>query len=299
MIHIDSKIQEFWQAGSPDQLSYGMPATGFNSYPEDYYFDRCGALYTDMGLLGIDGYDRPETSTDIVSNDMWAYDIDAHHGPVVRAGPIIFNRLTLDTVGLIASSVDNSNGLHNYRNRQTYNNFVMNDVGHDDGGAIGYTAGDKATYMNDGYIYGFVGSTFWSVNQPTLSNVDQVTDPIPLGLQHPGRIERGSTLKADGDGADNFYLTYGAAGSYYDDDDVTIETNEEWLPRLCFELVAPFLADYDYTGPTKTLGEQTLLGDRGCVSSGENLNDYITSAMGNTPIPNASVYKVGSDLFVS
>lgn len=310
ILHIDSATGDFWK-DCPMQGSYSIPATGAQDFPRDVYYDRVGSLNNDMGMFSNDAYDVDNTNTTMQLNDFWGHNVKTTQSSLMRGGPTVYTRGTLTKVDLLDTvpATNSSRGMNSWGGRMTLYNVIFSECSYDRDsdtnpglcGPLGVDPGNEGLFVNDGYVHDFNYSPVWSPGfDPVVDvNVDYTNDPYTRGLMYPGRVEIDSILETDGDGANNFYRAKGIAGAHYGDTGDNDNTTTEWLPNLCHELIAPYIATWDYTGDPRGEGEITLLGNRGWVQAGEHLEEYIKSAYGNTPFPSVSVYKSGSGIGVS
>ena len=307
-LHLDSDTYEFWDpAGASGNISFGFAATGANSYPKDGKIDRCGALNNECGAWFNDGYDNVNGYQGFLYKDVWAHDLTIPQNALCSDGPMRIENFSIsdiDGVGLPGAAV--TNFFWNYRSEEDLKRGVMVNVGWNgsiatDQGSLAFSgAGVIDTFwsFSGGYLYDFQALVNGGGNT-TLTNVDQVNDPRTLGYEYLGRIEEGSTIEGQNFGARNFYYGVGKAGTLYGETESELETDVPWIERSCYELVRTFFRDISYTGPTRTLGSQTLLGDRGWCRDDDDLLDYVTSYTGKTPLLSCRASAVNGDAIIT
>ena len=307
-LHIDSDTYEFWDpAGGSGNISFGFAATGVNGYPKNGKFDRVGGLNNECGLWFNDGYDNANGYQGFLFKDVWGHDLSIPQNALCTDGPMRVENFTLseiDGLGLPGASV--TNFFWNYRSEQDLKRGVIKNVGWNgtvavDQGSLAFAgAGGVDTFWSfqDGYLYGFQ-TTISGGGTVTVANVDQVNDPGTRGYDYLGRIEEGSVINAEGYGARDFYSCVGKAGTFYGESDYELESDEQWLEKSCYELIRPFFRDHSYTGATRTLGTQTLSGNRGWCRDDDDLLDYITSYTGKTPLLSCRASSVGTAALIT
>ncbi|MBL4866408.1 MAG: hypothetical protein JKY67_08535 [Pseudomonadales bacterium] len=303
-LHIDSDSFEFWDAaGTSGNISFGFAATGVYGYPKDGKFDRVGSLNNECGFIFNDAYENPNDYQGFLFKDVWAHDIEVPQNSFCQNGPMRIENFTfseIDTTG--RSSGGNTDLFLNYRSGEDLKRGIMKYLGWDgsspvDQGSLAISgSGGQDTFwiFRDGYLYGFQG-VIGGQGSVILANIDQASNPSSLGYDYLGRIEEGSTIESQGYGARDFYYGVGKAGTLYGETDYELETTEPWIERSCYELVRTYFRDHSYTGATRTLGTQTLLGDRGWCKDDDDLLDYITSYTGKTPLLSCRATAVNGD----
>lgn len=164
-------------------------------------------------------------------------------------------------------------------------NHVHDGAGRGDG-AMYYSPGgtppnEHRLALNDSYVFDASYATEKTGSVGSINvDVDTTTDPKLNGMRYPGRIEVGTRFKAEVVGADNFYRAMGRHGAFWGEVGDAEDTGQNWLAEAMLEYYLPLYRSYSYTGPTNTLGTQTLSGNRGGVTIARLLRDYIKSVAG-------------------
>jgi len=305
VISIDSKGSYRFRINSTEnQGAFGMPSTGVNDYPTNVQFQRGVNLNSAMNFMTQDGYDVDDSDTTVRWTDCVHWDVATEDG-MTRDGPATLDRLTAGVIENLESPVNQNSSrfLFSFRARQDINNSIFYNLGWngsatEDQGPFAYSNyGTNPVTFTDGYRYGFAGD-LRVAGDPSLagyseSGIDTTTNPTTIGLDYLGRVEDGSQLKTEGNGADSTFLYVGKQGTFFGEADGELETTIHSLPRTLTALIAPFFRAYSYTGQTTDAGVETLDGARGFAVVGESLEDYVLGYTGKTPYP-SSVQAVNS-----
>ncbi len=295
-IVVDSDNLEFWATNvSYISNAYSIASTSLFWYPRDNIFRGCGVIKADYGYSVNDGRTVDDKYEELNWQHGFAFDCFLPDWPMNSAGPTTMSNMSFGNI-----DSDGRNFLNCWYSDIRFSNSILYDFGDPDAGVgeqgeFAYAAGSTHAMatITDVYNYGYTGAPQYSGQWPNafvITNLIEDRDPLADGLMYPGRIESGTYLQTASDaneviGCTDYYKTWGSDLDGYEDIDFDAPTDFNWMERLLDEEMQIHFRAYSYTGTTRTLGTQTLEGNRGFATTDKNLSGYILSHLGNTPFP--------------
>ena len=295
-ILVDSDTVEFWASNvSSIMNAYSIASTSLWDYPLDNIFRGCGVINADYGYCQNDGREVEDSYTGLNWQQGFAFSLFLSAHSMIMNGPTTMSNMSF-------GNIDNNgiNFLNAWYSDIRLNNTILYDFDDPDAGdadqgqlAYGGGSGHARISIIDVYNYGYRGTPQYSGQWPNafvITNLIEDRDPLADGLMYPGRIESGTYLQTASDaneviGCTDYYKTWGSDLDGYEDIDFDAPTDFNWMERLLDEEMQIHFRAYSYTGTTRTLGTQTLEGNRGFATTDKNLSGYILSHLGNTPFP--------------
>lgn len=304
------QFDEFNTGASQDAGMLAYPATDAYDYPQDHYTSKILGINNQLGFIENDSRDITSGFETFVFKDIgqWYYKPDASTaGGVGLAldGPVNATRVT----SVYCDTINADYGCWAYRKPQTFNDSIIYKFGYSYAGAA--RANTTFVYNDNSNAVSFVNTTLYDLSYATLAlspgggitytNPDYTTDPTTQGMRYPGRIEPGSNYDTLNRGQDNFFKSEGRRGYNWGMSGDKDEVGDNWLAQSMIELALPLYRAHSHTGPTNTLGTQTLTGNRGGAMTDKLLIDYVISKQGrDIPFPlSVRIQKVGVSLRVS
>lgn len=287
-IVIDSNSSEFWTFYENHANLFGFPATDDQQYPEGLAVRRCLALNCETGFTSQDSGN--ETILEVANSI--GFDLTMNTSPETgRLTPLIssvgnsaFRNCSFGQIKTEGNLVT-PRGFAYTRDTLTIDQTIFYRMGwnghqlQDQGALIWAGPGDSVVATNCD-IYDYLHPTYGG-NGGGEERVDTplTVDPRQHGWRYPPRIESGSTLSQAGPQSTRIGASIetfiGASGSFFNEAGFREETNRLCWPFPAQDLIQARMAAYEYTGPTRTRGVQTLSGRRGYCAEGQDLTHYV------------------------
>ncbi len=301
IVEFDCDQDEFWNTTFQDSGMLTCAHTDFWDYGSNLRHRHFMSVNSKLELVQNDarGAGVSNDRTDYVFKDFTSWRCKpTAAGGIMADGPSVMERFTV-------FRQDNRTGLYcmfNYRKKQTLKKSCIYKFGYIENtntptgvGHLIYSENNTTPVaVEDSQIFdtGAAGERhgFETGTSITMTNVDKTTDPTTKGLRYPGRMTPGSDNDVNGVGANGFWRAEGIAGTFFGETGYLTETTVNWMGRSLHALVMPFFRSYTYTGPRRSGGTGTLLGDRGAARANTSLPDYIKSDLHRiVPFPDPPV----------
>lgn len=197
---------------------------------------------------------------------------------------------TTGSSGLILSSSDSSNTM--VVTKATFDRIGWDGLSANEVGALaGDKVGASGSSMSDSNVHGFIGTV--SLNNFPVTTDITALDPRTNGLSYPVRMEEGSPLGLDGQGAD--LTVWANPSNVLPGDAGWLTKTSQWSwPHPEEALIASRMKTYSKSGlpvrnatvgvnPTDFTG--TITGDRGFCTDEESFSEYVWGQFGVTIPP--------------
>ncbi|MCG8612370.1 MAG: hypothetical protein MI864_17770 [Pseudomonadales bacterium] len=319
-IVVDSNSDHFWVRHTYAGSAFGFAASDCQSYDASgSLYDSGIALNNSISFSGMN-HDRNDSYNFVKNSIGWGgkitrllYGNGGTPNIIGAYGPIETDQLTLGRID--AEPQDNYFYFYHYKNPLRISNSIIFQLGWDNGvlQQRGRLAGSSSE-LSFNYVNLFEnGITERSLGPreyvgKVYFNNEIEGDPRQMGLQYLPQISSGSVLATAGENGKrvgaHIMNRLGRSGAFHGQPDWNTLTNYALWPYPHESLIKRKMANYSYTGPTRSYQEgsvgplDTLSGARGFAAQGEGLyggpitlTSYIWEQLGY-PCPDTICFSV-------